>query len=135
MGCIYSTITVVSFLLQYGSQLGSQIWLSEWSNKNDKDPENTSLFFYLGIYSLLGIFQTVFVLGFVFAIKYAGIRAAAMIHKQMFARILRVPMSFFDTTPLGRVLNRFVPRLSPGLFYDQFIPPSKFIWLRCDDAI
>ena len=42
--------------------------------------EDPNLFLYLGIYALLGLLQTVFVLGFVFAILYASIRASSQIH-------------------------------------------------------
>ena len=37
----------------------------------------------------------------------ASIRASRTLHSQMLKNILRSPLSFFDTTPLGRVLNRF----------------------------
>lgn len=51
--------------------------------------------------------QTVFsVLGSL-AVAIGGIFASMALHRKMLKNILRVPMSFFDTTPLGRILNRF----------------------------
>lgn len=36
-----------------------------------------------------------------------GLRAATNIHQYLLNNVLRFPLSFFDTTPLGRILNRF----------------------------
>ncbi|KAL8625042.1 hypothetical protein ACOMHN_012051 [Nucella lapillus] len=38
--------------------------------------------------------------------KYT-LRAASAMHDDVFEKVLRCPMSFFDTTPLGRIVNRF----------------------------
>lgn len=32
---------------------------------------------------------------------------ASAVHHKMFWKVIRCPMSFFDTTPLGRIINRF----------------------------
>ena len=34
-------------------------------------------------------------------------RASKQSHKLLLNRILRSPMTFFDTTPAGRIVNRF----------------------------
>ena len=34
-------------------------------------------------------------------------RSARLLHNQMLESVIRLPQCFFDTTPLGRVLNRF----------------------------
>ena len=36
------------------------------------------------------------------------IHASGILHNGMLANVLKLPMSFFDTTPLGRVVNRYV---------------------------
>jgi len=38
---------------------------------------------------------------------YTGIKAASRIHKNAISRVIMAPISFFDTTPLGRIINRF----------------------------
>ena len=39
--------------------------------------------------------------------KNNWIKAAGNIHKDFLMKVLRAPMSFFDTTPTGRIVNRF----------------------------
>ena len=41
------------------------------------------------------------------AIAHGCVRASRVLHDAMLRRCLRAPMSFFDTTPNGRIMNRF----------------------------
>lgn len=36
------------------------------------------------------------------------LKAAGILHYNMLFQLMRLPMSFFDTTPLGRIINRYI---------------------------
>jgi len=40
-------------------------------------------------------------------IRLGGLRAAVMLHMLLLNRIMHVPLWFFDTTPVGRIMSRF----------------------------
>eukprot|EP00095_Tigriopus_kingsejongensis_P007287 maker-scaffold313_size211302-snap-gene-0.9 protein:Tk07287 transcript:maker-scaffold313_size211302-snap-gene-0.9-mRNA-1 annotation:"multidrug resistance-associated protein 1 isoform x4" len=98
-------------LILYGSyqgfSVGSSIWLSRWSIDPLASTDTSVRNMYLGVYGVLGLFQAVFIMAGTVFISIACLNAAITMHATMLQRILRSPMSFFDTTPLGRILNRF----------------------------
>ncbi|XP_032419246.1 multidrug resistance-associated protein 7 [Xiphophorus hellerii] len=63
--------------------------------------------FYLTIYSSIGAFNTVFTALRAFLFAYGVICAASAIHNRLLDRVLQATVTFFDVTPLGRILNRF----------------------------
>jgi len=73
------------------------------------------------VYAAFGIGQSILVLFGTFSLTLGGIVASRLIHKRLLVNILRLPMSFFDTTPSGRILNRF----SKDIYtIDELIPRS-----------
>ncbi|KAL2915657.1 Transporter of the ATP-binding cassette (ABC) [Polyrhizophydium stewartii] len=63
--------------------------------------------FYLGVYGVLGL-GLIFMSQLLILIYSIGsYRASKEMHAALLARILNAPMRFFDTTPIGRILNRF----------------------------
>ncbi|KAF9352484.1 hypothetical protein BGX26_009716 [Mortierella sp. AD094] len=85
------------------AKVGNDLWLSWWTS----DDFHKSQKFYMIFYAVWGLAQGVFqfINGFYFSL--AGARAAKVLHQKALQNIFRVPSSFFDTTPLGRIINRF----------------------------
>jgi len=61
----------------------------------------------MGVYAALGLGQALaaFLMGASFALLTYF--ASQRLHKSATDRIMHAPMWFFDTTPLGRIMNRF----------------------------
>ena len=76
---------------------------------------------YLGIYAVFGIGQITFTLLSSFSLATGAIFASKLMHKRLLMNILRLPMSFFDTTPSGQILNRFSKDINT---IDETIPRS-----------
>lgn len=97
-------LTIVMFLLINTFARLTDWWLSLWTSDTSADPDAT---YYVGIYVAFSV-ATVFVtLVGQLMVARMGIVAARGIHREMLARLIKAPMSFFDTTPLGRLVNRF----------------------------
>eukprot|EP00753_Platysulcus_tardus_P017931 PLAT6639.1.p1 GENE.PLAT6639.1~~PLAT6639.1.p1 ORF type:complete len:1605 (+),score=860.88 PLAT6639.1:73-4887(+) len=91
------------FLLREGFRVGGSFWLSIWSS----DSLDSTSGFYVGIYAVFSLLQTFASLGSTLLGALAAIAASRSLHSGMFMAILRAPMAFFDTTPLGRIVSRF----------------------------
>jgi len=80
-------------------------WVSYWTA--DGNYKRHSKEFYLGIYFLLAVTLGLFTFIRSYFLAYFGVQASERLHSNLLKSILRAPMSFFDTTPLGRILSRF----------------------------
>ncbi|KAI8093508.1 multi drug resistance-associated protein MRP [Halteromyces radiatus] len=101
-------VVLIFQILAQVAQVGSNLWLKEWSNSNQQHQENNRVWMYLGIYALIGWSSTIFsVIQTLTLWVTCAIRSAKVLHSEMLDTVIRSPMSFFDTTPLGRILNRF----------------------------
>jgi ABC-type multidrug transport system fused ATPase/permease subunit len=103
-GMVLVPLTVLFFTLTaQGLQTANNWWLSVWSSNS----YNQSYQFYLGVYGGIAAASVLMVLGSTILLAYAGQRAAINMHNVAFFNLMRAPTSFFDTTPIGRILNRF----------------------------
>ncbi|KAH9884583.1 P-loop containing nucleoside triphosphate hydrolase protein [Xylariomycetidae sp. FL2044] len=102
------TIYFVTLLAAQTAQIGGSVWLKNWAERNSKVGGNPEVGKYLGIYFAFGIGSALLtaVQSLVLWI-FCSIEASRKLHERMATAIFRSPMSFFDTTPAGRILNRF----------------------------
>lgn len=56
------------------------------------------------------------------------LRSSKLLHSELLFGILRLPVGFFDTTPIGRVINRFGKDID---VIDNVLPPTIKAWLFC----
>ncbi|CAI5724696.1 unnamed protein product [Peronospora farinosa] len=86
------------------SSVSTDLWLTNWTRNH---PSGADLTFYLTIYAYLGL--STIVLGFVGGLcsQFAGLSASKRMHHALLHHVIKGTMRFFDTTPVGRILNRF----------------------------
>ncbi|KAJ8905437.1 hypothetical protein NDN08_001944 [Rhodosorus marinus] len=108
-GLFYALSMFVIYCMSLFSGMAPDLWLTHWSNQTVVDVEGTqALFgFYAGIYGMLGVIFGLLTITRTTAFAYFSTRAAKCLHNDMLQNVLRAPMMFFETTPLGRILNRF----------------------------
>jgi ATP-binding cassette subfamily C (CFTR/MRP) protein 1 len=92
------------------AQVVGAYWLIWWTEDQFSRPTA----FYMGIYAFLGVAQSIasFLMGL--AGVYIGYNASKTLFTEAATGVLHAPMSFFDTTPLGRIMNRFSKEYVPS---------------------
>lgn len=101
-------IFVISLGLGQGSGILSTYILKLWGVLNAAAGRNVQVPKYLLAYGITGFAQGVLtVLAMVTLRLYCGLRAARLMHDLSFSALMRSPLSFFELTPTGRILNLF----------------------------
>ncbi|KAI9808369.1 MAG: hypothetical protein M1826_004340 [Phylliscum demangeonii] len=103
-GSIFNGPLVVGLLvIAQCANLATSLWLSYWTS----DKFHLKMGQYIGIYAGLGVVQACLMFAFAITLTILGTTASKVMMARAMTRVLRAPMSFFDTTPLGRIINRF----------------------------
>ncbi|XP_067158934.1 ATP-binding cassette sub-family C member 12 [Apteryx mantelli] len=128
-GFTLSSFIVLLFMLMIGSSAFSNWWLSFWVEQDSEvcaqenyqfldneakgtsvlasTSDNPTMHFFRLIYGISMVTMIILsiVKGFVFT--KTTLKASSTLHDSLFCKILQSPMSFFDTTPTGRLMNLF----------------------------
>uniref|UniRef100_A0A1I7WQ35 ABC transmembrane type-1 domain-containing protein n=1 Tax=Heterorhabditis bacteriophora TaxID=37862 RepID=A0A1I7WQ35_HETBA len=122
--CAVWIFLLAAFVLNVAASIFSTFWLSRWLKKGHSEEiveENGTLVLRsygsiadspdISYYSIIyGISLVIlFVSGLVKAMIFVkvSLNAGSRLHNNMFSSVIRGAVSFFDTTPTGRILNRF----------------------------
>ncbi|XP_026203748.1 multidrug resistance-associated protein 1 isoform X1 [Anabas testudineus] len=107
IGVLLSFISLLLFITHHGLSLFSNYWLSLWTDDPVINGTQPTRMMRLGVYGALGFSQGVAVFGFSLSMSIGGILASRYLHQSMLYDVLRSPMSFFERTPSGNLVNRF----------------------------
>ena len=82
-----------------------QILQNSWMAAN-VDNFQVSTLRLIVVYFLIGAISTIFLLTRTLLVVYMGIQSSTYLFFQLMNSLFRAPMSFYDSTPLGRILSR-----------------------------
>ncbi|XP_011012562.1 PREDICTED: ABC transporter C family member 2-like isoform X2 [Populus euphratica] len=102
-------ILFMCYLMTEVLRVSSSTWLSNWTDQGTSKRHGP--LYYNLIYSLLSIGQVSVTLLNSYWLITCSLYAAKRLHDAMLNSILRAPMVFFHTNPLGRIINRFAKDL------------------------
>jgi ATP-binding cassette, subfamily C (CFTR/MRP), member 1 len=107
-------MAAMTFIIQgigKGFEVGSSFWLAHWAEDafsataSGQPHTKAETNFFLCIYALFGMMGVVGLTLRSIFIAVHRLRASKKLHDELTERILRAPVTFFDVTPIGRILN------------------------------
>jgi len=119
---------IILFITARLSQVAENWWLKVWSNASNNDTsvinyisiifyepsfdiisnqDSHDTNYYFNIYVLISMLTILLGISKYAWLYYGSLRASRKLYEALLYRIIRAPLRFFDTTPVGRILNRF----------------------------
>uniref|UniRef100_A0A8B9G5G3 Multidrug resistance-associated protein 1 n=1 Tax=Amazona collaria TaxID=241587 RepID=A0A8B9G5G3_9PSIT len=127
IGLFISFLSIFLFMCNHIASLASNYWLSLWTDDPVINGTQQYTNVRLGVYGALGIsqgllssFLGIAVFGYSMVVSIGGILASRHLHLNLLHSVLRSPMSFFERTPSGNLVNRFSKEIDT---IDSTIPP------------
>uniref|UniRef100_A0A8C0FEU1 ATP binding cassette subfamily C member 8 n=1 Tax=Bubo bubo TaxID=30461 RepID=A0A8C0FEU1_BUBBB len=134
-GILLLPLLVLSQLLKHTVMVAIDYWLACWtsaaiSEKTEPELKNCSHCQvcndfnhspYSKVFSILCCLGIVLCLVTSIAVEWTGLKVTKKLHSSLLNKIILAPMRFFETTPLGSILNRFSADCNT---IDQHIPAT-----------
>lgn len=94
---------VAVFMLPRITDIGSNLWLGHWTSH----PSEVELSTAVGVFAGLTLITVIAERTRSVLLFDGGVKAGTRFFSELLTGVMNAPMRFFDTSPLGRVLNRF----------------------------
>nr|XP_054294719.1 ATP-binding cassette sub-family C member 8 isoform X5 [Pongo pygmaeus] len=131
-GILLLSLLVFSQLLKHMVLVAIDYWLAKWTDSAltlTPAARNCSLSqectldqtVYAMVFTVLCSLGIVLCLVTSVTVEWTGLKVAKRLHRSLLNRIILAPMRFFETTPLGSILNRFSSDCNT---IDQHIPST-----------
>ncbi|KAJ7224976.1 ABC protein [Mycena haematopus] len=102
-GWLTVPIIMLAAILMQGSSVANSYTLVWWQANTFNKPFS----FYQLLYALLGIAQAIFTFLLGLFMDFFAVRVSRNLHHIAIINVFHAPMSFFDTTPMGRIISIF----------------------------
>ncbi|XP_076974836.1 multidrug resistance-associated protein 1-like isoform X2 [Tamandua tetradactyla] len=131
-GWLWVWLGMATFLGQNLVGIGQNLWLSTWAKEAKHMNEFTEWKQLrsdkLNIYGILGLMQGLFVCCGAYVLTKGSLAASRTLYTQLLNNVLHLPLQFFETNPIGQIINRFTK--------DMFIIDLRFhyylrTWVNC----
>ncbi|MFS7976121.1 putative ABC-type xenobiotic transporter [Helianthus anomalus] len=99
-----AVLVLLLSVMWQSAQMAGDYWLAYETSEDRAASFDPKVF--MGVYAIIAGVAFVVILGRTYFTMFFGLVTAQKFFKQILHSILHAPMSFFDTTPSGRVLNR-----------------------------
>lgn len=124
MGGVWVGVSgLLLFTVTQGAVLVTVATLGKWAGRPPADQDNGDI---LGLVTALGVVVVVLALLRALLSFHFTIKASQRLHDNMTKAVLRAKIEFFDTNPLGRILNRFSADVGSN---DDLLPHTLFDFL------
>lgn len=135
MGPCLSAVVCLCFIMSNLLQMATSFWLANWSEEGKQMASRNFLastlsdtvlainhslssvvstsgsvsdtFYRLGVYTALSLSGLIFFVVRMLVFRTASLQVSHSLHDKALWHVMRSPMSWLDTTPTGRIVNRF----------------------------
>ncbi|XP_006121320.1 ATP-binding cassette sub-family C member 9 isoform X4 [Pelodiscus sinensis] len=118
-------LMIFSKLLKHSVIVAIDYWLARWTSRDNEtkasDSTDQKQSYHVAVFSVLCGAGIILCLITSLTVEWMGLTAAKNLHHNLLNKIILGPIRFFDTTPLGLILNRFSADTN---IIDQHIPPT-----------